>query len=157
MQKASERRWISRAGGERGVMTQRMTLETWRVKNDTGRLVCRLFPVCVFRKKCTQIDACTCVCIETSAAVFVYACACTSCCDLVTVVRLSIRPAGLEEAEGSTAVVLLVPLKPPLPSPFNISSQHSCRVQLSRVHPREDECAVTMLVENILYKCCTGP
>lgn len=37
---------------------------------------------------------------------------------------------------------------------FNIPSQHSC--PLSRVHPREDECAVTMLVENTLYKHWTG-
>lgn len=31
----------------------------------------------------------------------------------------------------------------------------SCPLQLSGVHRREDECAVTMLVENILYKHCT--
>lgn len=91
-----------------------------------------------------------------SASVFVYACVCTSCRDLVTVVCLSIRPAGLEEAGQCTAVVfLLLSRRPPLPL-YNIS-QHSCPLQLSRVHPREDECAVTMLVENALYKSCTGP
>lgn len=68
---------------------------------------------------------------------------------------------GLEEAGGCTAVVLLVPLEsPPSLSSFlrlfNIS-QRSRPLQLSRVHPREDECAVTMLVENTLYKPGTGP
>lgn len=69
--------------------------------------------------------------------------------DLVSVVRFSIRPADLEEADDAPPH--------PHPHPFNISSQHSCPLQLSRVHPGEDECAVSMLVENTLYKRCTGP
>ena len=34
---------------------------------------------------------------------------------------------------------------------------HACFLQLSGIHSRENECADTMLVENTLYKPCTGP
>lgn len=96
---------------------------------------------------------------EARASLFVCSCVCSSCRDLVAVVCLSISPAGLEEAGGCTTVALLLPLKPLLPPSLPVLniSQHSRLLQLSRVHPREDECAVTMLVENTLYKPCTGP
>lgn len=85
-------------------------------------------------KKCEHFSTCT----ETRATAFVCACANVPCRDLVPEVCLSIRPAGPEEADGSSAEVS--------PRPFNISSPHSCPVQQSRVHRREDECAVSMPV-----------
>lgn len=50
-------------------------------------------------KKCKHFSTCT----ETRATVFVCACANVPCRDLVPKVCLSIRPAGPEEADGSSA------------------------------------------------------
>lgn len=104
------RKPVRDVGGQQGVMTRQMTLEICRVKM-TQALSCRhlCFKITCEKVRTNQSIALVFAWHGTRAAVFVYACACTSCRDLVTVACLSVRPAGLEEA----AVVLLVPLEPP--------------------------------------------
>lgn len=73
----------------------------------------------------------------------------------------TIRPAAPEEADGNSEEVF-----PPPPSCHPLTSPPNNYIQYSqsRVHPREDECAVSMPVggekkerPTTLYKHCTGP
>lgn len=88
---------------------------------------------------------------------FVFRQSLTSCHDLGTVV-LPVHKIlqVLRRPVGELLPFLFLPSLPLLLALF-IIYQHSCLFPLSRVHPREDECAVTMLVENTLYKPCAGP
>lgn len=142
------------------MMTQQMTLETRHVKMTQAVFMCRLFATCLcaFEKKKKVRKSAQRV---MPACVSAFSWSRLPQCLFTPVHALPAATLFLWFALPLDLLILrrLMPPPPPTPlslPPVNISSQHSCPLQLSRVHPGEDECAVSMLVENTLYKRCYG-